>query len=851
MMAKPIASKTAADGGTSSATSATSATSTTSTGSTKTSKARQKKQQQQQQQQESVLETLHAVIPNIFQETQKSAGKHRRNAIILRKIQEQCFEEAGEKGEAAFNKEFIRNLNVVLAIKKKEPAADKVIQFVSSFILCTREKDIRDATNEEEEVEGISSRFVEHLMRHLLRGVRVKEKQVRLRSCQLIALSTNSLGAIDDELYTQLRDSLLERVRDKDALVRVQAVFALSKLQGGDEGEDVDNIVDVMIDLLQHDPSPDVRRSALFNIEHTKKTLPYVLERARDTDRYIRRGVFSKPMDEIPDFRVLSIDERERVLRYGLKDRDPGVVKSCTKMLATRWIQQADDNLLEFLERLDVMSSDIAEDVLKAFFAYRADILGQLTFNEVFWANLGVESAFLVRAYAEHCHSTNDDIQFEKAIPEVTRHAFYIQKYSNAMQEADENDRPEAEFIVTQLLMIAKLLDYADENGRRKMFNLLREMLMLDDIPDKHLDCIVEIMGRISLNEKDFTRIVIEIISDIRANINEQEYLRNPEGSEDEDDSPDDLTMDLLEVPRKRKRSVSERIRRRSLAVEEDGQNMSEIDAMLTRVRCLTITKFILQRSTEPLQQNSYVFGLLNELVIPALAREEEVMQDLGLQCLGLICGLDETLAKSNMELFLTCIFAEQASSELHQLSLQIVFDLILTFGMTAMSSQIPEERIIQNLTRALHEGDSRLQAIAAEGLCKLMLTKLLKNAKVLHQLIVKYFDPTMASNNHFRQCLNYFFPVYFFSSHENQVTLSTMFAPILLELIEIYQTSTLKDDMPNPNAMALQILEWTDPRRVFGADPDKQGAATSNIDYGLQTNIAIDLVKAMFDQIS
>lgn len=189
---------------------------------------------------QNALDTLRTDIPHIFQESQKTAANHRKNAIKLRKIQEQCSELDGENGEAAFNKEFIRNLNVVLAIKKKEPAADKVIQFVSSFILCTREKgkkkkankqdnklagparmiitqaekktrcltrdlffykhhtiDMANATNEEEEGEGISSRFVEHLMRHLLKGVRVKEKQVRLRSCQLIALSTNSLGAME------------------------------------------------------------------------------------------------------------------------------------------------------------------------------------------------------------------------------------------------------------------------------------------------------------------------------------------------------------------------------------------------------------------------------------------------------------------------------------------------------------------------------------------------------------------------------------------------------------------------------------------------------------------------------
>ncbi|KAF9199644.1 hypothetical protein BGZ59_003844, partial [Podila verticillata] len=263
-----------------------------------------------------------------------------------------------------------------------------------------------------------------------------------------------------------------------------------------------------------------------------------------------------------------------------LKARRPITEKSGKKHL-----QSVEKNILKFFE-------DAPEALDEAELAKLNELMDEISFveqfdlpDDVFWVNLTVESAFLVRAYAEYCHKAEDDLQFEKAVPEVTRHAFYIQKYSNAMQEADEEDRPEAEFIVTQLLMIAKLLDYADENGRRKMFNLLREMLMLDDIPDKHLDCIVETMGRISLNEKDFTRIVIEIISDIRASIDEQEYLRNPEaeGSEDEDDSPDDQTLDLTETPRKRKRSVAEKTRRRSLAMEEVGQNTTELDAMLTR----------------------------------------------------------------------------------------------------------------------------------------------------------------------------------------------------------------------------------------------------------------------------
>ena len=61
--------------------------------------------------------------------------------------------------------------------------------------------------------------------------------------------------------------------------------------------------------------------------------------------------------------------------------RDEGVKKACAKMVATKWIQQADDNLIEFLQRLDVMSSDVADDVLRAFFDYRADIIGNLAFD--------------------------------------------------------------------------------------------------------------------------------------------------------------------------------------------------------------------------------------------------------------------------------------------------------------------------------------------------------------------------------------------------------------------------------------------------------------------------------------
>ena len=61
---------------------------------------------------------------------------------------------------------------------------------------------VKEPENEEEEVEETEEslaggRFVEMFLNHLLKGIDAKEKFVRLRVCQLIALAMNSLHEIE------------------------------------------------------------------------------------------------------------------------------------------------------------------------------------------------------------------------------------------------------------------------------------------------------------------------------------------------------------------------------------------------------------------------------------------------------------------------------------------------------------------------------------------------------------------------------------------------------------------------------------------------------------------------------
>ena len=84
---------------------------------------------------------------------------------------------------------------------------------------------------------------------------------------------------------------------------------------------------------------------------------------------------------------------------------------------------------------------------------------------------------------------TKDDVRLESALPVVTLIAFRTQEWYNLLQDEDpvsqhlneverrkrEDEIASKEIIVAELLKLAVNLDYADEIGRRKMFELVRE----------------------------------------------------------------------------------------------------------------------------------------------------------------------------------------------------------------------------------------------------------------------------------------------------------------------------------------------------------------------------------------
>lgn len=507
---------------------------------------------------------------------------------------------------------------------------------------------------------------------------------MRYRSTQLVQHIINALDSIDDEYYHLLKMGLLNRIRDKEPMIRVQAVLGLGRLAGNeddgeeaneDSDEDSSGLLERLVEVLQNDPSADVRRSLLLNLPLTPSTLPYLLERARDLDPATRRALYSRLLPALGDFRHLSLSMREKLLRWGLRDRDQNVRKATARLFRERWIEDCAgpratneerkpgeaappnvDGLLELLERIDIVNSGIedgvAAEAMREFWDGRPDYQDEVSLSDPFWDNLTPESAFMARSMNDF-YRGQDEAKYEAVVeekmPEVTKLAFFLERYANnlvqilqrnyANGEEDAEETVEQEFIVEQLLHIAKTLDYSDEVGRRKMFALLREILAIAELPDEITKLVIEILrevcGNESSGEREFCGVVLEAVAEVHDAIVAEEPVVD---TEDESFHSALSAQDSNSTPT-RPQGPQNLEGRRPDGEEDEEKAIREI---MINMKCLHIAQCMLQNVEDSLQANMHLVTMLNNLVVPAVRSHEAPIRERGLLCLGLCCLLDK-----------------------------------------------------------------------------------------------------------------------------------------------------------------------------------------------------------------
>ncbi|KAG4093922.1 hypothetical protein H8356DRAFT_1696136 [Neocallimastix lanati (nom. inval.)] len=636
--------------------------------------------------------------------------------------------------------------------------------------------------NDEEENETFINRFIYSLINYLLKGISSSNKIVRFRVCQLIALSLDTVTEMDDDMYCELIKNLRLRTTERDANIRVHAAIALTRLLEDDDDDNMDDdgnkeesVLDILINMIQYDPNPDVRKAIMCNLDISEETLPYIIERARDIDTSIRRCFFLTTMRNI-NIDTLNMDQREKILGWGLFDREISVQKACKYLLCEKWINEdCNKDLIKFLNYFDVMTSTIVGDAIYIYFEKYPNL--NFTYNETEWNSLTSENAFLIKKYVEFCHQNKRDDKLDDILPEIIKLVEYLKKYFRKivdLKQEEEDEKILNEFIISQLLGIGNSLDYADEMGRRVMFSCLRELLVSSEIPNSQIPTIIDILMKTALNEKDLIRVIIEIICDIREPIEEVNTLQDP-------------TMETL-----------------------------------INTKCLEIIKCLLERTDENLSDNPALSEINHSLIVPAIKSSEEYLRELGLNCLGLWCNFDMELAVENMPLFL--FNTENIKPKIQMMSLKIIFDLIMRHGFRAFEDVIINLGVNGKFTvneifkRCLRNTEGEVLSLAVSGISKLMLLKYFYDPQILQRLVILYFHPCTINNDSLRQCLSYFLPAFSYSSIENQEFMTSILGVCIRKLLKQYYSSK-KDEMITPIQIGQQMIEWTDYRRVLSND--------------------------------
>ncbi|KAJ7090909.1 armadillo-type protein [Mycena belliarum] len=438
---------------------------------------------------------LKTAVAHIFDEAQTSVANHQRNWVSFHALHSDASKWPDYRsqrpylvGEHTFEAVFLDMLLPVLSAKKGATAADRVVRFIGGYIRWINDKAAEDMhdRSEDEDSSTTASRFTARLLKFLLRGFQSKNKDVRYRILFIVAETVAYLGEIDDRIYADMREALLDRIHDKEAMVRVQVVTALSKFASLEDPsefvEDERTVMQVLIDSLSSDPSPEVRRAAMLNIPVSPASLPALLERTRDTDTTIRRLLYSSVLTRAATNTAtpqsLTVSQRELLVRNGLGDRENTVRVAAAALVGT-WVDvgeveiKVDEELVSRLADVDlaliektatsseetkkiirtlttflqmfnlretsigtdgeVLYGKVAADALNCVFETRSDMIEGLRFDDTFFANPSPEGIFLARVFVDRCVSMKARELEDAGIPVVTRCAYWLQNSYNTL----------------------------------------------------------------------------------------------------------------------------------------------------------------------------------------------------------------------------------------------------------------------------------------------------------------------------------------------------------------------------------------------------------------------------------
>ncbi|KAG7548302.1 Armadillo-type fold [Arabidopsis suecica] len=298
-------------------------------------------------------------IAKILNETRTSYATHNRKLKELATIRSKLSSSESESSSSVhqFSSVFFKTLTpLFVAAQRRTAAAERVVRFAAEFA-CLRSNSDGDSDCDE---------FLEEFLKFLVVGSVAANRNARFRACQIISeiiLRLPDEVEVADELWDDVIDCMMLRVRDKVPVIRTFAVRSLSRFVNDPENSD---ILDLLLEVLPLEQNPEVRKTIVLSLPPSNATTQAIIDCTLDVNESVRKAAYSVLANKVP-LQSLSIKLRTTILQRGLADRAVNVSAECLKLMKEQWLSNScGGDPIEFLKYLDVETYEsVAESALE------------------------------------------------------------------------------------------------------------------------------------------------------------------------------------------------------------------------------------------------------------------------------------------------------------------------------------------------------------------------------------------------------------------------------------------------------------------------------------------------------
>jgi len=450
-----------------------------------------------------------------FESSQSPSENHKALCLALKRDHAEALA-AG--ADAEFSYYFSRCLDRILPLARTDLTSIRITDFVVQYASLL----VGDSDTEVPEDPNLDRffLFVDMLIERYTKWIDHKLTPVRFHCVQIVSRLLQH-SEISDEIYDQIVDKLIVRLRDSDPHVRKEAALRLCSF------ETMPSITNALLDAMSHDPSSEVRLVITYNIAHEDGVMDQVLKRMRDITPSLRRMLFRKVLTSF-DVETLSIKTRVNIVMCGLTDSNEGV-RWAAKNLISLWIAAANNDVPRVLKGLDpVVNTEAADLVLNAFFEMRPDVIEMLAhprraddideedysfltygFTAPFFENIAPDDVLVLRGFQEFCMRHRRSAELESGMPDLYILASEIDKLVQKQWHPEDIDmsfvddeaewRENLPFMIEQLLLVASRYDVDDEAGRQRLTEISNNIILSREAPsEKVIEYIATIQKRLN-----------------------------------------------------------------------------------------------------------------------------------------------------------------------------------------------------------------------------------------------------------------------------------------------------------------------------------------------------------------